>query len=155
MKQIYKSKHFGVIDLGKIILITDPKREGEGGLYVGFEMFVQLRDSPLTFRRRLEVGTEQKWIEKVDGDPYWLETGNDGQHTLYTEAVDGYWAIRNDVGEWKRNIKINIDNDYTVAEENLQAEINELVNAWESYCTAYAVSHFPRPAIATPGPNSY
>jgi len=126
MEQIYYSKHFGHIDLSKIISVSDAWFSG--GEYVGFNVLVQSREAPLKYKRVLTRNTELKWIP---GLPHI----NEGHNVIKT--IDG---------KWKRNMKINIDNDYTVAQANLQEEIDDLINAWESYCTGHAVSQLSRPA---------
>lgn len=131
MEQIYKSKHFGYIDLSKIITITDAKLSS-GGQYVEFAMLVQLRDEPLKFSRCLNFNTEMKW--------------KPGRSDI---SEFGHNIIKTINGAFKRIGKINIDHDTTVAEINLQIEIDELVSAWKSYCTAFEVANYPR----TPPPD--
>ncbi len=137
MEQIYYSKHFGHIDLAKILTVSDPKFSS-GGQYIGFDVLIDGRDEPLTYMRSL-TSEEREWVPQIG----------------HSNAGKGqYWKIRTIKGQYKRFLKISTDNDYTDAEEHIQEEINDFVNAWKSYCTAYAVSHFPR-AISTSGPNSY
>ena len=133
MEQIYKSKHFGHIDLSKIITVSDTWLSG-GGQYVGFYVRVLSRDEPLKYERLLERDTEMKWIPG-------MPRINEGHNVIKT--VDG---------EWKRVMKINIDNDYTVAQANLQEEIDEFISAWESYSTAHAVSQLPGSFSSSPYP---
>ncbi len=123
MEQIYKSKHFGHIDLSKIITISDACLSN-GGQYVEFTVLVQLRNEPLKYCRGLKADTEQRW--------------------MMPDQNDMHWEIKTIDGEWKRNLKINTDHDNTLAEFNLQSEIDELVSAWKSYCTAYEVANYPR-----------
>jgi len=124
MEQIYKSKHFGHIDLSKIISIRNPKLSS-GGNFIGFEVIVQLRDDPLSYSRRLN-NTEMKWKPGVPN------------------TYNGYNVIRTIDHEWKRHMQININHDTTVAEFNLQSEINELISAWKNYSTAHEVANYPR-----------
>ena len=128
MEQIYHSKHFGQIDLAKIFLITDAELSG-GGRYVGFSVHIVGQESALAYVRPLKSEVESRFVSVQHSDG-----GN----------PSNYWEIRTDRGEWKRNIKINIDNDYTAAEYNLQDEINVLVNAWKWYCLGAAVSKLPQ-----------
>ena len=126
MKQIYHSKHFGHIDLSKIITISDPHFR-DAGQCIGFSVRVQGQDEPLAYLRSLN-DDERRWIPQIG----------------HSNAGKGrYWEVLTIKGEYKRNLKISTDNDYTVAEEHIQEEINDLVNAWESYCTAHAVSQLP------------
>ncbi len=127
MDQIYHSKHFGYIDLSKIITITDPILSG-GGQYVGFKVNIVGRNFPLSYTRHL-TNEERRWIKQIG----------------HANADQGkYWELLTVKGEYKRNLRISTDNDYTVAEEHIQEEINDLVNSWKSYCTAHAVSQLPR-----------
>lgn len=124
MEQIYKSKHFGHIDLSKIITISDACLSN-GGQYVEFNIRVLSRDEPLKYERRLD-DTEMKW---QPGMP---------------RINEGHNVIKTTKDEWKRYGKINIDHDTTMAEVNLQEEIDEFVSAWKSYCTAFEVANYPR-----------
>lgn len=129
MEQIYQSKHFGHIDLSKIITVSDAWISG-GGQYVGFNVRVLSRDEPLKYERLLKDDAERCWVG--------------GYTNGAGDRIEPYWEIRTDVGEWKRNLRINTDNDYTAAQYNLQEEINVLIQAWKSYSTAYTVANFPR-----------
>lgn len=111
MSRIFKSEHFGHIDLDKIVRVGDAyfiDNMGSGGWYVGFNVDVQLRDAPLEYCRELSYMEENG------------EAKFDKCHLL---------ALTN--GTWTSESYMVSGDTKIVAVVNLQKEVDALVEEWK------------------------
>lgn len=108
MSPIYKSPHFGYIDLDKIIAIGPAcfiDMMGSGGWFVGFKVTAQLRDEELTYTREL---TFDERDSAADGTPL-------------LKFVDGEYKLPEG------------DPSHFLCVASLQKEVDKFVDVWKTY----------------------
>lgn len=122
---IYKTFYGKHIDLSKLVSIDNvyfTNRMSAGGYFVGFDMYFQLLDNPIYFRRHLNE-FEYRYIKNekcfLGDEPYRSEIC----------MVDGSWKSYS--GEDSENI---------LAVANLQKQVDEIIKAWTDYST-YIQNH--------------
>lgn len=123
------------IDLSKIISISDARyidRMGYGGLYVGFEIIVQLRDEPIKYERKVDqIHTVNILDNKNSDNPaesvfLMQDSIERGYHVGV--IVDGKVEYHHH-GHLYR-VK-DFDPKNLICVINLQKQIDELLNEWK------------------------
>ena len=116
--RIYNSPHFGVIDLEYLFRIEAPKVWLVRTMpKVGYTIYLSLPFELIKLKYNRDL------VHKEERDYFFRDRENN----------KGYTTIQTIEGEWLHMIKINSRHVYTVAQANLQIEIDKLSEAWKAY----------------------
>ncbi|WP_240416677.1 hypothetical protein [Paenibacillus periandrae] len=92
------------IDLEKIVSISDAfiiDKMGSGGLYVGFDIVVQLLNEPIRYSRSLERNIDYRFFVESDNPKHELIYGEDGITPVVVEKLQK--QIDSLVALWKQS----------------------------------------------------